>query len=80
MTPEAKREALVTVAALVSDVSAGLRVLRTRDGVPLTEAQVSDRARNIVAGLIGNYRIERLDGVTYSEAREAPDFTDERIK
>jgi hypothetical protein len=44
---------------LVADVASGVRVLRHRDGVLLTEDQVLDRARNIVAGLIGNYRIER---------------------
>ena len=80
MTPEAKRDALLTIGQLMADVSDGLRVLRNRDGVPLSDAQIRDRAANIVAGLVGNYRIERLDGVTYSEAREAPDFTDGRIK
>lgn len=44
--------------ALVADVAAGLRVLRSRDGVNLSEDQIMDRARNIVAGLVGNYRIE----------------------
>jgi len=66
------------IASLMVDVSAGLRVLRTRDGVPLTEEAIAERARNIVAGLVGNYRIERLDGVTF--AREAPDFETEAIK
>ena len=78
MTPAAERDTLVLIGSLMADVSAGLRVLRTRDGVPLTEEAIAERSRNIVAGLVGNYRIERLDGVTY--AREAPDFNDERIK
>lgn len=52
-----KARAVETVAALINDVAAGVRVLRDRDQVPLTEAQVADRARNIVTGLIGNYDI-----------------------
>jgi hypothetical protein len=44
---------------LVADVASGIRVLRHRDGVLLSEDQVMDRARNVVAGLIGGYSIER---------------------
>ena len=40
------------------DVSAGIRVLQSRDGVRLTESQIRERTRNIVMGLVGNYRIE----------------------
>jgi hypothetical protein len=47
------------------DVAAGIRVLQTRDGIALTNEQILERARNIVAGLLGNYRIHSLD------AREA---------
>lgn len=47
------------VAQLVEDIAAGIRVLRTRDGMPLSESQVLDRARNIVSGLLGNYTITR---------------------
>lgn len=47
------------VDSLVSDIAMGIRVLRTRDGVWITEDQVLDRARNIAQGLIGNYRILR---------------------
>lgn len=50
-----------TLFRLVRDISEGIRVLATRDGVPLTEAQILDRAANIVMGLMGNYRIESLD-------------------
>ena len=46
-----------TIAKLLADVSAGIRVLATRDGLALSEKQVAERARNIVAGLMGNYRI-----------------------
>jgi hypothetical protein len=46
-----------TTAQLTADIAAGIRVLVTRDGVELTEAQVLERAANIVAGLIGNYNI-----------------------
>jgi hypothetical protein len=50
-----------TLFRLVRDISEGIRVLATRDGVALTEGQILDRASNIVMGLMGNYRIESLD-------------------
>jgi hypothetical protein len=50
-----------TVRLLVEDVAEGIRVLQTRDGVTLSEEQIVERARNIVAGLIGNYSIQSLD-------------------
>jgi hypothetical protein len=49
------------VRLLVEDVAEGIRVLKTRDGIKLSEDQVIERARNIVAGLIGNYAIQSLD-------------------
>jgi hypothetical protein len=49
------------VRLLVEDVADGIRVLQTRDGIKLSEEQVVERARNIVAGLIGNYNIQSLD-------------------
>ena len=36
-------------------------MLLTRDGVPLSDDQIEERARNIVAGLLGNYRITSLE-------------------
>lgn len=45
------------VAALLKDVSDGVRVLRER-GVLLSDAQILERARNIVNGLICNYEIK----------------------
>jgi hypothetical protein len=53
---------LPTVRLLLQDVAEGIRVLQTRDGVELTEQQIQERARNIVAGLVGNYRIQPHDG------------------
>ena len=50
-----------TITRLLRDVGAGIRVLQSRDGVDLSESQILDRARNIVMGLVGNYRIEALD-------------------
>jgi hypothetical protein len=50
-----------TTTRLIRDVSAGIRVLASRDGVALSESLILERARNIVMGLIGNYRIETLD-------------------
>jgi hypothetical protein len=45
----------------MNDVAQGIRVLQVRDGLGLSEEQVLERARNIVTGLMGNYRIEALD-------------------
>ena len=79
---DSRREADATTAALMADVSEGLRVLVTRDRVALTEAQIRDRAANIVSGLVGNFRIERLDGVCYARpAVTEQDFKrEERIR
>jgi hypothetical protein len=40
---------------LVELVADGLRVFRTRDGIDLEDDQISERARNIVAALIGRF-------------------------
>ena len=52
---------LPTLRALMDDICAGIRVLQSRDGVELTDAQIIDRARNIVMGLVGNYSIVSLE-------------------
>jgi hypothetical protein len=52
---------LPTVRLLLQDVASGIRVLQSRDGVVLSDEQILERARNIVAGLVGNYRIVSLD-------------------
>jgi hypothetical protein len=57
----------MTVRLLLQDVAEGIRVLQTRDGVDLSDEQILERARNIVTGLLGNYRIRSID------PREAPD-------
>ena len=46
--------------ALVVIVGDGIRILRTRDGVPLTDEQINERARNIVAALVGNYDVKEI--------------------
>ena len=65
-----------TMNRLLVDVSEGIRVLQSRDGILLSEGQILERARNIVMGLVGNYRIEslegELDGVANSNASRAP--------
>ena len=55
---------LPTVRLLLQDVAAGIRVLRTRDGLDISDEQILERARNIVTGLVGNYRIASLDPAT----------------
>jgi hypothetical protein len=57
------------VRLLVEDVADGIRVLQTRDGVKLSEDQIVERARNIVAGLIGNYAIQSLDAREAAQSR-----------
>lgn len=52
--------------ALVPVIADGIRVLRTRDGVPLTEEQIEERARNIATGLM----FTRLDGVRFETQDE----------
>jgi hypothetical protein len=58
-----------TVRHLVKDVADGIRVLQTRDGVDVSDAQILERARNIVTGLIGNYSIRSLEGPELRAAR-----------
>jgi hypothetical protein len=64
--PRQKAAPSPTVRLLLQDVAEGIRVLQTRDGVELTDAQILERARNIVTGLLGNYRIRSI------ESRDAP--------
>ena len=72
---------VLTLRQLLRDVTAGIRVLQTRDGVGLTEAQINERARNIVAGLIGNYRIESLEvaGGAAAGAGAAESMNDDNV-
>jgi len=51
-----------TVRMLLQDIAEGIRVLQTRDGVEVSEEQIIERARNIVTGLLGNYKIRAMDG------------------
>jgi len=57
---------------LLRDVSAGIRVLQVRDGVLLSEKQILERARNIVMGLVGNYRIQTLEAADNHERAAQP--------
>jgi hypothetical protein len=50
-----------TVRLLLQDIAEGIRVLQTRDGVDVSNEQILERARNIVTGLLGNYRIRSLE-------------------
>lgn len=51
---------LFLIASLTKDVADGLRAWRTRDHVPLTDHQILERTRNIVANIVGNYFIVPL--------------------
>jgi hypothetical protein len=63
----------------LQDVAEGIRVLQTRDGVDLTDEQILERARNIVTGLLGNYRIRSIDSGDRREPRpvQQMNFLDE---
>lgn len=48
-------------AALTCDIAAGIQVLRTRDGIEeVTDEVCVERARNIAAGVMGNFRVLEL--------------------
>lgn len=80
--PRTRRKSgkLPTIRLLLDDVAAGIRVLQTRDGIALSDEQILERARNIVAGLIGNYRIRSLEaqarGVTEARVVHQLDLLD----
>ena len=77
-TPPRSTMTIVTLRQLIRDVSAGIRVLQTRDGMGLSEEQILERARNIVTGLMGNYNIESLDeGVQARSGSAASRDTDD---
>jgi hypothetical protein len=65
-----------TVRQLLQDVADGIRVFRTRDGIALTNEQILERARNIVAGLVGNYKISALDARAAKASARAVDQMD----
>lgn len=48
------------IAAMVKDVADGIRVLNSRCGHTIPETDITERARNIVTGLIGNYVIKAV--------------------
>jgi hypothetical protein len=50
----------VDVEELVAEIAAGVDILRSRDGVVMTEEQARERGANIAARILGNYRIEPL--------------------
>lgn len=66
------------IASLIKDVSEGLLVFR-RLGFDLSDAQIDERARNIVTGLVNNYFVAMLgEGsgfVTLQQGADAPGTT-----
>lgn len=54
--PTVSREAVID--QMLVDVRDGVMVLAHRDGLPITLEMATERARNIVAGLITNLRFE----------------------
>ena len=51
----APARAVTTREHLVADIAEGIRVLNRRGLADISEADVDDRARNIAAGILGNY-------------------------
>jgi hypothetical protein len=58
---------------LVSDVEAGIRVLRDRDGLAISNEQLLERARNIVTGLVGGYDIAVDAEIGFVHTHSPPD-------
>ena len=48
---------------LVRIVADGIRILRTRDGVAVTDAQCTERARNIVSAVLVTFELRALPPV-----------------
>jgi hypothetical protein len=49
------------VRRLIDDLSAGIRVLRDRDGLVLSDDLIRERASNLAAAVLGNYEVRSLD-------------------
>ena len=64
----------VDIEALVRDIADGIRVFRTRDGKPLTDAECEERARNCAVRVIARFELRRLP-----EVSSAVDWNDPRI-
>ena len=60
---------------LIDIVASGIRILRTRDGVPVTDAQCTERARNIVSAVIVTFELRALPAIPGG----VPEGIDERI-
>lgn len=46
---------------LIKAIADGVRVLRSRDAVAISEELVLERARNIAAAILGNYHVAPLE-------------------
>lgn len=60
---EREEEALerkATQDAFADDLAALIRILRTRDNLPVTERHISERVANGLTAFFGNFKIERL--------------------
>ena len=48
------------VNVLRADLAAGLRVLRERDRLPISDAQIRERANNLTMAILGSYDVRPL--------------------
>jgi hypothetical protein len=46
---------------LIDDLCAGIRVLRDRGGIALSDYLIRERAANLAAAVLGNYEVRSLD-------------------
>lgn len=62
---ELERDAAImeTRRALLDDIREGLLVFRKRDGIPIADDLIEERALNILTGLLGNYSIQKLPAI-----------------
>ena len=59
---------------LIDIVASGIRILRTRDGVPVTDAQCLERARNIVSAVVVTFELRALPAIPeFRGDRNAPE-------
>jgi hypothetical protein len=49
-----------TLDAIVNSIADGIRILRTRDGVPVSDAQCIERARNVALALVTDFDFEHV--------------------
>jgi len=63
------------IAPLLADLMAGLRVLRDRDHVAISDDQIRERAAHLATAILGNYEVRPLLGDVPAKSPEVPAAT-----